>query len=217
MATTTPAQAPSFVGVKKITLLIVAAVALYFVYGEAQYFVWNEESYGYYWAYRASLAAHLSGGLVALLTGIFQLWTGLNGSTMRAHPWTGRLYLAGVVAGALGAITLAFSSALFGLPSDVALISLALAWLAITGTAFVCIRRRNLKAHKQWMIRSYILTFAFVTFRLVTEYLPYDSWWGITPADMSNAMIWPVWVLPLLVYEISLQYRSLAAGRAAAQ
>jgi uncharacterized membrane protein YozB (DUF420 family) len=131
---------------------------------------------------------------------------------MRAHPWTGRLYLAGVVAGAVGAISLAFSSVLFGLPWDVALISLALAWLAITGTAFLCIRRRSVKAHKQWMIRSYILTFAFVTFRIVTDYLPYEAWWGITPEDMSNAMIWPVWVLPLLAYEISLQYRNLAAG-----
>jgi uncharacterized membrane protein YozB (DUF420 family) len=208
MATTTSARAPSFVGLRKAVLLVVAGVALYFLYDESQYFVWSEESYGYYWAYRAALALHLTGGFVALLTGVFQLWTGLNGSAMRAHPWTGRVYLTGVVAGSVGAISLAFSSVLFGLPWDVALVSLALAWLAITGTAFFCIRRRNLKAHKQWMIRSYILTFAFVTFRIVTEYLPYEAWWGITPEDMSNAMIWPVWVLPLLVYEISLQYRA---------
>lgn len=211
MATTTPAHAPSFAGLRKTLLLVVAAVALYFLYAESGYFVWSEESYGYYWAYRVSLALHVTGGFVALLMGVFQLWTGLNSSAMRAHPWTGRLYLAGVVTGAVGAISLAFSSVLFGLPWDVALVSLALAWLAITGTAFLCIRRRNLTAHKQWMMRSYILTFAFVTFRIFTDYLPYEAWWGITPEDMSNAMIWPVWVLPLLAYEISLQYRNLAA------
>jgi hypothetical protein len=32
---------------------------------------------------------------------------------------------------------------------------------------------------------------------------------------MSQAMIWPVWVLPLLAYEILLQYRNLAARRTA--
>jgi hypothetical protein len=213
VATTSQAHPRSFTGLTKTVLILVAGVALYFLYAESRYFVWSEDSYGYYWAYRASLALHVTGGFVALLSGVFQLWTGLNASAMRAHPWTGRVYLTGVGTGAVGAISLAFSSVLFGLTWDVALVSLALAWLAITGTAFLCIRRRNLKAHKQWMIRSYILTFAFVTFRIVTDYLPYEAWWGITREEMSNAMIWPVWVLPLLAYEILLQYRNLAAGR----
>ena len=212
MATTTQAPRMSFVGLRKGALILVAALALYFLYDQAQYFIWSEESYGYYWAFRASLVLHFGGGLVALLAGVFQLWTGLNASAMRVHPLTGRLYLAGVVVGAAGAISLALSSAFLGLAWDVALISLAVAWLAITGTAFLCIRRRNLKAHKQWMIRSYILTFAFVSFRIVVDYVPYEAWWGIARDDMAQAMIWPVWVVPLLVYEISLQYRERGAS-----
>jgi hypothetical protein len=215
MATAPRVHAPSFVSLKKATLLIVGGLALYFVYDQAQYFVWTEQSYGYYWAYRAWLAAHVAGGFVALLTGVFQLWSGLNGSAMRTHPWTGRLYVGAVLVGSLGAVGLAYSSVLFGLAWDVALISLALAWVGTTGTAFLCIRRRNLTAHKQWMIRSYIVTFAFVTFRIVTDYVPYEAWWGVSSQDMSQAMIWPVWVLPLLAYEMLLQYRNLAARRTA--
>jgi hypothetical protein len=202
------------VSLKKATLLIVGGVALYFVYDQAQYFVWTEQSYGYYWAYRAPLAIHVAGGVVALLTGVFQLWSGLNGSAMRTHPWTGRLYVGGVIVGSLGAVALAISSTILTLAWDVGLISLAIAWIGTTGTAFLCIRRRDLKAHKQWMIRSYIVTFAFVTFRIIVDYLPYEAWWGISRGDMSQAMIWPVWVLPLLAYEISLQYRNLGARRA---
>ena len=36
--------------------------------------------------------------------------------------------------------------------------------LAISGMALIAIRRRNFIQHKEWMIRSYVVTFAFVTF-----------------------------------------------------
>src|SRR5687768_2118045 len=139
-----------------------------------------------------SLALHVTGGTVALLVGVFQLWSGLNRSAMSTHPWTGRLYGAGVAIGPLGAIILSITSALYGFSWAVSLFCLAVAWLAITGTAIYCIRRRNVIAHKQWMTRSYILTFAFVTFRLVVDYVPYEATWGISAQEMSIAIIWPI-------------------------
>ena len=57
------------------------------------------------------------------------------------------------------------------------------------------------------MVRSYIVTFAFVLFRITTEYVPSEALWGVSLPEMSTAMIWPVWVLPLLGYELYLQYR----------
>jgi hypothetical protein len=60
---------------------------------------------------------------------------------------------------------------------------------------------------RQWMIRSYIVTFAFVLFRITTDYIPAEAWWGVSLEQMSTAMIWVVWVFPLLAYEIYLQYR----------
>ena len=86
-------------------------------------------------------------------------------------------------------------------------LALALAWLVTTGMAIYCIRRRNIKAHREWMIRSYLVTFAFVTFRIVTDYVPYEALWGISRPEMSTAAIWPVWVLPLLAYQVYLQLR----------
>jgi hypothetical protein len=106
--------------------------------------------------------------------------------------------------GSFSAFALAWSSALFGFAWAVGLVCLALAWLATTGMALYGVRKRNLLLHKQWMIRSYIVTFAFVTFRIITDYLPYEAWWGISRPDMSTAAIWAVWVLPLLAYDMML-------------
>src|SRR5262245_11716013 len=202
MATVASAGLPDVV--KKSLLLIVAAFAAFFVYRYVlHYFTWNETAYGYYWQFRLPLIAHVTGGLIAALAGVWQIWTGLNTQSMRVHPWTGRLYAAGVLLGSLGAFVLAFTSAAYGFAWAVALVCLAIAWLGTTGTALYSIRNRNVLLHKQWMIRSYIVTFAFVTFRIFTDYVPYESW-GVSPQDMANAAIWPVWVMPLLAYEVML-------------
>jgi len=203
MATVPSAGSPAVL--KKSLLIAVAAVVAFFIYSSVlRYFNWSEAAYGYYWAYRLPLIAHVTGGLIALLAGVWQIWTGLNTQSMSVHPWTGRLYAIGVLLGSAGAFVLAWTSALFGLAWAVALVCLAIAWLVTTGMALHGIRKRNVLLHKQWMIRSYIVTFAFVTFRIITDYLPYEAWWGISRADMSVAAIWPVWVMPLLAYEMIL-------------
>ena len=203
MATVPSARLPDVL--KKSLFVIVAAFAAFFVYRNVlPYFTWTEARYGYYWAFRLQLFAHVAGGMIAALAGIWQIWSGLNTQSMRVHPWTGRLYVAGVLLGSAGALVLAFTSAVYGFAWAVALICLAIAWLVTTGTALYSIRKRYVVLHKQWMIRSYILTFAFVTFRIFTDYVPYEEWWGISMQDMSNAVIWPVWVMPLLTYEMML-------------
>lgn len=201
-------SAATFAGSGKWLLLVVALLALYFSYEQViPYFVWSEESYGYYWQFRLSLLLHIVGGLVALLTGLFQLWSGLNRKAMGTHPLTGRLYVGGVLAGSAGAFLLVFYSSAYGFAWGVGLTALATAWLALTGTAVYCIRQRRIEAHKQWMVRSYILTFGFVVFRIAVDHVPYESLWGIARPEMANAMIWASWVAPLLAYEVMLALR----------
>jgi uncharacterized membrane protein len=193
---------------KKLLLFVVALLAIFFSYTQVvPYFAWSEAAYGYYWQFRISLLLHVVGGLVALLVGVFQLWSGLNRSVMSAHPLTGRLYVAGVAVGAAGAFSLAFTSSVYGFAWGVGLVALATAWLASTGTAVYCIRMRRIEAHQQWMIRSYIVTFAFVVFRIVIDHVPYEAMWGISRPEMANATIWTAWIAPLLAYEMVLAFR----------
>ena len=46
------------------------------------------------------------------------------------------------------------------------LLGLAVAWVVTTGLAFTAIRRGLLHQHQEWMIRSYVVTFGFVFFRI---------------------------------------------------
>ena len=194
----------------KILLILVALVAAYFIYDNAfRYFNWSEDAYGFYWQYRLPLICHITGGVIALMSGVWQLWTGLTRSNMKVHPLTGKIYVAGILLGSAGAIMLSLSTGTFGLTFGVALFCLAVLWLVTTGTAILCIRRKNVKLHQQWMTRSYILTFAFALFRIITDYIPYTDWWGVSREQVSNATIWAVWVIPWIGYEIFLSLRQL--------
>jgi hypothetical protein len=60
-----------------------------------------------YWANRGWLLMHMTGGMLALLTGPWQLWSGFRARYVRLHRWTGRLFLGSVAVGSVGAYHMA--------------------------------------------------------------------------------------------------------------
>ncbi len=75
-------------------------------------------------------------------------------------------YLAGVLIGAAAAFYLSFTTPL-GWVFGSGLFALAIAWTVTTGMAFRAINSRAIVQHREWMIRSYVVTLAFVFFRIV--------------------------------------------------
>lgn len=189
--------------------LFIAAFAVYFFFEYAtRYFTWSEESYGsYYWGKRIALAFHLAGGSFALALGLPQFWMGFRNRYMRVHRWSGRLYVLGVLVGSTGAFLMATApEQILGFGFAFALFGLGVAWVVTTGAAYVAIRKRKTRLHREWMIRSYIVTLAFVTFRMLSDWVPYQAW-GLDVADYNTAMMWSCWVFPLLIAEVVLQFR----------
>jgi len=196
--------------VTAILLLAFVAAARFLVHYALPYFRFDPKQFDYYWPHRFRLITHISGGMVALVCGTLQLWTGLRQKAMAFHRWTGRIYLVGVAVG----ITGAFLMTVYTTPKSfgVALRGLAIAWLLTTGIAWAAILRGRVPLHKEWMVRSYLVTFAFVTFRVITDNLPsLSARLGSSPGDASANVTWLSWVLPLAVYEVILQTRRLMA------
>jgi hypothetical protein len=90
------------------------------------------------------------------------------------------------------------------------LFMLGSAWVLTTGMAYAAIRKRAIERHREWMLRSYTVTFAFVLFRLVDQLLIH---WHVAPADQIDAMTaWACWSVPLLLVEPLLQLRRTRLG-----
>lgn len=165
-----------------------------------------------YWAMRGWLLMHITGGMVALLTGPWHFWTGFRARHMRIHRWTGRLFLCGVAVGAVGGLRMAIGTT-FGWAWAVGLVTLVAAWVTAAGMAYYAVRKRRIQIHKEWMVRAYVVTFAFVTFRVLNDYGPTSH---LQPdADRGNTFIWISWVVPLLVTEVVLQLRRMRSSASA--
>ena len=145
------------------------------------------------------LVVHATAAAVALLLGPLQFLAAIRNRRPALHHWIGRIYiLACIVAGiaglvlAAGASTGWISSSGFGL--------LAIAWLVSTTRAWWLAWNGRYRKHREWMIRSFALTFAAVTLRI---YLPLSAAFpAIGFEDAYRAISFLSWVPNLLVAEL---------------
>jgi len=193
-------------------IVVIAAVfVLHYVF--RYYLHYNEAAFtdpirgaANYWHMRGWLLMHMTGGMLALLTGPWQFWTGFRARYARLHRWTGRIFLCGVAIGCLGAAKMAVATT-FGWAFGFSLMMLAVAWVVTTSMAYYAILKRRIEIHREWMARAYVVTFAFVTFRVLNDYYPGPR---LQPdGDRIVTLAWASWVIPLLVLEVVLQLRRI--------
>jgi uncharacterized membrane protein len=151
-------------------------------------------------------AAHTLGGAIAMIIGPFQFLDSLRRNHRRLHVWLGRIYLTSVGAGAVAGLFLSPGS----LAADtlgIAFISLALAWLYTGAHAYLAIRRRDIEAHKRWMVRNYALTYAAVTLRIEMPLLMIV--FGMGAIRALDVVGWLCWLPNLFVVETIMGRRAL--------
>lgn len=168
-----------------------------------RFFTFTPESYGSFWNRRSWMLLHVAGATVPLFAGPFLIWSGLKRLSPQAHRWAGRFYLGFGAAGIGGGAVLSVIAAEPPRTLYVATFTLSLAWLAAAAMAFRSIRNRRILAHREWVIRSYVLTLTFVGCRLAMR-LPIIAELG---AEAITATIWVSWIIPVLVTEILLQWK----------
>ena len=206
-------------GSNLLLIAVVAALAmtlLWFVGSRSHYVTdYSIASYSeYFWPRRAGLILHLAGGLLAITAGLVQIWLGLTNRVSTLHRVLGKVYGSAVLIGSVGGFYLALTIPAH-LPYKVGLLGLNTAWLITTGMAIYAIRTRRIQQHREWMLRSYTVTFAFVTYRLVSSWL--RPWIHVpddpVADDIDTLMAWACWAVPLLLAEPLIQLRSLAGRK----
>jgi hypothetical protein len=72
--------------------------------------------------------------------------------------------------------------------------------------AYISVMIRRILQHKEWMIRSYVVTFAFVTFRWLNELTVVKN---LMPEfeERGPTVIWLSWTILLLITEIALSWK----------
>jgi len=110
------------------------------------------------------LYLHVVGSAVALAIGPMLFSTRIRSKHLRLHRRLGKLYVVSIAAGGGSGIYLSFE-ALGGLMSQTGFLALDILWLATTCLGYRRIRQKRMEEHREWMLRSYALSFAGVTLR----------------------------------------------------
>lgn len=188
-----------------ITLFFLLIFALRFIVGELKYFSFNEELLGRYWSIKWILMGHVAGGILALIIGPFQFWSRFRTKYLKLHRNLGRIYLLAILLSSLCSVYLAWTTALaVHWTWAISLQALAFAWIGTSFMAYRAVRNKRIQKHKEWMIRSYVVTFAFVSFRWLVD-LPFVVELG-NFIERAPTVGWIAWAVPLFITEIILQW-----------
>lgn len=146
-----------------------------------------------------ALYVHVIGSLLAVLIGPIQFIPSFRNAYMNVHRMLGKTYVISILG--LGVPT-GFYMAMYANGGKWAIVSftiLSTLWLITTYIAYAKVRQKAIPSHKNWMIRSYAITFAAVTLRFWTATLSVDF-----EVEMDTTIVaaaWLAWIPNLLVAE----------------
>jgi uncharacterized membrane protein len=168
--------------------------------------------YPMYHAYRLQVIAdrhllipHTLAGTLALLIGPINFSSRIRQRHLRLHRILGYIYVISVFVGSFTGIALAAGRP--GLPGTS---MQAAAWMVCTTVAVVTARNRQIKVHRQWMARSYAVTFTFVSSR-VLNLVP--AYWSHLGDVLSAVGVIAFTLASLLIVDIGLNWRELTTRR----
>jgi hypothetical protein len=148
-------------------------------------------------ARRLIFVLHVSIAPIALAIGVFQFMPNLRAKRPAVHRLNGRAYAVCVLVSGLAGFWLALHAP-GGMISGVGFAALAVLWVGFTAKAVWHAMHRQIAIHRDWMIRSFALTFAGVTLRL---YLAGFMVSGTGYLDASPWLAWMCWVPNLIFAE----------------
>jgi hypothetical protein len=154
---------------------------------------------------RHLLIPHTLAGIFALLIGPINFSSRIRKRHLQLHRVLGLIYVVSVFIGSFTGIALAAGRP--GLPGTS---MQAAAWMVCTSAAFVAARNRQIAVHRQWMARSYAVTFTFVSSRVLNLWPRYWSHLGDVLAAVG---VIAFTLASLLIVDLGLNWRELTMRR----
>ncbi len=155
---------------------------------------------------------HVLAGIVAFVTGPIQFSSRVRRTYPQFHRILGRIYVCAVfVAAPLAIIMSNHRGDPRAIHFVVATFVQAGTWLIVTAAAFVTARNRHFQKHREWMVRSYAVTFTFVGTRVLQ---PIPAWNRHSEAGFAIEIIL-ITFLAILVPDLAFHWKELISRRVA--
>ena len=151
--------------------------------------------------WRNAFFVHVYASLWVLFAGFTQFSKYIQRNHPSFHRVMGYVYVVDIllITGPAGLIMGFFANG--GIFSRIAFVTLAVLWIFFTAAALIKARKKDFKAHRRFMIRSYALTLSAITLR-AWKYAITNSMQGVHPMDVYRIVAWLGWGLNILIAEI---------------
>jgi hypothetical protein len=191
---------------KHYLFLAFGCMTLFVFYHTDRFLLVNRmKDWGYYFSVRWWIVVHASAGAMALVLGPLQFSSTLRRKRPAAHRLIGRLYLGGIAVAAPIAVFLGFTHATpsMALPTLVQ----SILWVVTGSAALLAARNRNFELHRQWVIRSYAITFIFIATRVLMAIpaLARQGFAALVP------LLWILNIAALLIAQLGMNWLALFA------
>jgi len=211
MMATSTLRAPSSTRFKfKTAVWVILGLITLFVFITSEVLLITD--YPMYHAYRLQVIAdrgllipHVLCGTIALVAGPIQFSSRVRQRYLKFHRILGRIYVVSVFIGAATGIALAF-----GRPGFPGTCGQAAAWVVCTTAALITARNRHIVQHRQWMMRSYAVTFTFVSSRVLNLWPRY---WSHLGDSLSAVGVIAFTLASLLIVDLGLNWHELSTRR----
>ena len=150
------------------------------------------------------LVPHVVGASLALVTGAVQFSSRIRRWNLGFHRVTGRVYVGSIFVAGPIAIVMSHGTIYF-----TATLVQAGAWMVTALAALLTARNREIEPHRQWVVRSYAVTFTFILLHVLN---PTGFWTWFTEADYATAIIICTF-LAVLVPDVAFNWRAMTRRR----
>jgi uncharacterized membrane protein len=181
------------------TFLMLRMVLDYTAFRDDVDFLRFKQSYVGYWWWKTAFYIHVFSAIAALLAGFTQFSDRVLRDHRSLHRLIGRIYAYDIliINFPTGMVLAVCANGL--LPGRIAFVLLDCLWFSFTLIAVVAVRNRQIARHREFMIRSYALTFSAITLRTWKVILSHS--FQIDPVHLYMIEAWIGFVPNLLVAE----------------
>jgi len=175
------------------TFLMLRLVIRYFSFNDTVGFLRFKQEYIHIGIWKTAFYIHVFSAILLLMAGFTQFSGYIQREYKRIHRFIGKMYVFNILVINFPAAMIMAIYANGLLPSKIAFVILDSLWFWFTLKAFIEVKRKHFDNHRDFMIRSYALTFSAITLRtwklILSNSFPLDplsiymmdAWLGFVP------------------------------------
>lgn len=147
---------------------------------------------------------HIIPGIILMVLGPLQFVAKIRSRYINFHRWCGRIYVASGLLVGITALLMGIVIGFGGAVETTAVTVFSVLFLIFLGRAIFHIRRREVTAHREWMIRTFFIGLSVATMRpMMAMFIAFTD---LSFAEILGTSFWLAFSLHLVVAELWVRF-----------